>query len=146
MIVLIAVTEKVVMLTDQFNTRQISGRQSIFARVDAPTEVKPVVEIVGAYSTLDLCNRARAAHFASHPQCRYLQKICRLDIDTLEPQPAKCIDCGIPTNGGVVFCPVCQKRRWDMANGLDPRGGEGDPHPVTQTTFGPSSELRNVGA
>lgn len=146
MIVLIAITEKLVMITDQFNPHAITGRQGIFARHDAPTEIKPTIEIVGAYSTLDLCNLARQAHFASHPQCKYQQKVCHLDGAIEMPQPSVCIKCGIETSGGVVFCARCQQKHYQECNGLDPRSGEGDLVPMVKVATGGPNAIQRDGS
>lgn len=139
--------EKQVVITDSFNPNQISGRQSIFARVSAPTETKLDVEIVGVYKNLSDANNARARHANGHPGRRYLQKVCTLnDQPVAPPEPPKCIMCGTPIGPIGSFCPPCQKEHYAACNGLDPRGGEGDLVPVIQSNFGPTSTLLNSGA
>lgn len=152
MIILIAVTEKHVVITDNFNPNPITGRQSIFNKVQAPTEMKAEIEIVGVYSKLETAGEARAAHAAAHPGRRYIQKVAQLDSHMPAPVPeAVCVRCrneGRHTPIGPVgsFCPPCQKKHYDECNNLDPRGGEGDVVPVRQTTFGWQSTLMNTGA
>lgn len=143
MIVLLAIQEKVVAITDQFNPNPISGKQSIFNRVSAPTETKLDVEIIGVYSNLDMAMAARQHHAQGHPGRRYLQKVCQLDdnMPGPPPEPPKCITCG--TQIGMVgsFCPPCQKAHFEKSVGLDPRGGEGDLVPARRTGFGGQSTL-----
>lgn len=152
MIVLIAVMEKQVVITDSFNPNPVTGRQSIFSRVSAPTEAKVDVEIIGVYAKLDDANNARARHAQGHPGRRYLQKVCTLNdqpVGALEPP--KCIKCraeGRDTPIGPIgsFCAPCQQKHYQECVGLDPRGGQGDLVPVIQTTVGPQTVLLNQGA
>lgn len=135
MIVLIAVTEKQVVITDTFNAAPITGRNSIFARVNAPTEARLDVEIVAVCSTLEAAALARAAHAASHPGRRYLQKVARLDEHVEAASPAVCIRCAVPT-GGPSYCGPCQKAFFEECRQADPLAGAPDPVPVVQATAG----------
>lgn len=121
MIVLIAVAEKQVVITDQLSTTPITGRQAIFARVQAPTETKLDVEIVGVYSDLELAATARAAHAKRRPGYRYVQKVAALDDGTGpdEEVEAACIMCGTPT-GGPSYCPPCRQEHWARQRAADP--------------------------
>ena len=121
MIVLIAIQEKTVVITDNLATAPISGRQSIFARVNpANTEQRLDVEIVGVYSNLEITAQARSAHAASHPGRRDHQKVAHLD-DHLPapPEPARCVYCGTET-GGLSYCPSCQQEHWRRQREQDP--------------------------
>jgi hypothetical protein len=131
-IVLIAVTKKQVVITDQFATAPISGRQAIFARVaaNAPTQTDYDIEIVGVYSDLDLCAGARAAHALAHPNRKYHQKVARLDDLAEPPAPSTCIRCSTPTQGGTSYCPPCQQLLWAESRAADPLNGAGDDVPL----------------
>lgn len=144
MIVLLAVFEKQV-ISEAFATSPISGRHAIFARVQAPTEMKLDCEIVGVFSNLDMCNAAREVYAREHPGRRYLQKVCRLDnAPTVLPE-AHCLGCGMVLNDGRSFCPPCSDAHNKAARELDPRGGEGDLVPLVRTSHGPESVIRNTG-
>lgn len=137
MIVLIAVMEKQVAITDAFNPNAIKGRQSIF--VTAPTEMKASVEIVGVYSTLETAIRARTHHAAAHPGRRYVQKVATLDDNDKWSQslePPRCIKCGVLIGPIGSFCPACQRLHFAECNGNDPRAGEGDPTPLVKVRSG----------
>lgn len=145
-IVLIAVMERQVVITDNFNPTAITGRQSIFNRVSAPTEMKMDVEIVGVYSKLEDANNARARHAQGHPGRRYLQKVCQLNDERVQPlEPPKCIKCGVPIGPIGSFCPPCQKQHYAECVGADPRGGEPDVVPLVKATVGPTTVLLNQG-
>lgn len=131
MIVLIAVTEKQVVITDSLNPNPITGRQSIFNRVSAPTEAKVDVEIVGVYSNLDVANAARAGHASAHPGRRYIQKVAVLDGNIPQPVESRCIRCGVETPG-LSFCGPCQKAHWAEQRDADPLGGGPDPATVVR--------------
>lgn len=119
MIVVVAVTEKQVVINDQFNTAPVTGRLGIFSRVAAPTEIKPVIEIVGVYSNLDEATAGRARHFAGHPQCRYVQKVCQLDERQPDPVPVVCILCGQDSQG-LSYCAPCNAERARALRESDP--------------------------
>lgn len=140
MIVLIAVAEKQVVITDQFNPAPITGRQAIFAKVSAQTETRLDAEVVGVYSDLDLANRARASHMAAHPGRRYIQKVATLDDAVPEPPESKCIMCGTSTPG-VSYCPPCQKKHWERLREADPLAGAGDDVPVIPAGAGPDTRF-----
>ena len=143
MIVLIAVTEKQVVITDTLNATPITGRQSIFNRVAAPTEARFDVEIVGVYSNLDVTNQARAAHASAHPGRKYIQKVAALDDNIPEPVVAKCIRCGVET-GGLSYCAPCQKAHWAEQREADPLGAAPDPVPVIPAAAGPDTRFVNA--
>lgn len=144
MIVLLAIQEKTVAITDAFNPTPITGKQSIFNRQAMPTEQRLDVEIIGVYSKMETAQLAREGHAKSHPGRRYLQKVAQLDGNMPGPpvQP-KCITCGTPIGLVGSFCPPCQKAHFDKCNGLDPRGGEGDLVPVRRTNVGYQSTILN---
>lgn len=133
MIVLIAVTEKQVVITDQFNTAQITGKNSIFNKVTLPTTTAYDIEIVGIYTSLEIASTAREAHTRAHPGRKYIQKVAQLNdgLDTTPPEPPKCITCGTPT-AGLSFCGPCQKAHWEHCNDLDPLNGAGDNVPMVK--------------
>ena len=129
MIVLVAVTEKQVVISDTLNPTPITGRQSIFAKVSQPTEARVDVEIVGVYTNLDVANQARTAHAASHPGRRYIQKVANLDDHIPAPVESRCIRCGTVTPG-LSYCGPCQKDHWAEQRAADPLGGAPDPATV----------------
>lgn len=142
MIVLIAVTEKQVIITDQFNTQPIQGRMGIFQKVNAPTEMKLDIEIVGVYTEHDKAVLAGQTHAASHPGRRYITKVCRVDDAIPEPAaPLPCIKCGGTSTPGQSFCPKCQQvhLRECAATDMQPDA----PNPSHQATVGPQSILLN---
>lgn len=137
MIVLIAITEKQVVITDQYNTAPITGRQAIFARVQAPTEMRADFEIVGVYSDLERAQSAREAHAAAHPGRKYKQKVCSLDDATDTSLPAeepKCIRCGGVPSPGMSYCWACvEAHNREIADRDDDPATA--PEPVRRTTF-----------
>lgn len=146
MIVLIAVMEKQVVITDNFNPAEITGRQSIFNRSSAHTELKMEVEIVGAYTRLEDTNNARAHHMATHPGRRYVQKVCHLDDKLPGPvEPPTCIKCGVPIGPVGSFCGACQQQHYRECMDLDPRHGEGDITPLVKVNRGGPNAIAHDG-
>lgn len=134
MIVLVAVQEKHVAITDSLNPNPISGRQAIFAKVNAPTEVRYDIEIVGVYSNLETAARARELHAKTHPSRKYIQKIATLDDALPEPTVARCVRCDVETSGPS-FCPACQTKHWAELRAADPDLPT-EPEPPRKATAG----------
>lgn len=135
MIVLIAVSEKQVPITDNLNPTPISGRQAIFARVNTPTETGYDIQIVGAYTDLDTVAKARELYAKDHPGRKYIQKVCQLNDNLPEPVVARCVKCQVET-GGPSLCPGCQQIHWAELRAQDPLGGKGDEVPLIMATAG----------
>ena len=145
MIVLIAVAEKQVPITDTFNPNPIAGRQSIFNRVSVATETGYSIEIVGAFSNLDMANQSRADHAKDHPGRKYIQKVCKLDDlqAMLPPEPTICVRCRKEIPGPESYCPPCQQQQWrDQANN-DPMHATA-PDPIIRTTMGQDAMIDNT--
>lgn len=143
MIVLLAMSEKQVVISDQFNPTPITGRQSIFARVNAQTEARLAVEIVGIFSSLDTAAMMRERHFKTHPQCKYVQKVAGLDEGIDEKgEEVGCIGCGVAVSGSS-RCPKCQKEFFEQCREVDPLAGKGDEVAVVRTSVG---QFSHVGA
>lgn len=142
MIVLLAVTEKQVVLTDNLATAPIAGRASIFNRVTAPTETRFDIEIVGAYTNLDTCARARELHAQTHPHRRYIQKVCALDDNLDPPNPDHpCVRCGTNLTGPTVFCQPCTEAHAKELRDADPDLPT-EPEPVRMATAGMETRFR----
>lgn len=107
MIIVVAISEKHVPITDTLNAQPITGRHAIFAKVATATEIKPEIEIVGVYSTLELAAKGRELHAAAHPGRRYVQKVAQLDDLGSPPEPTRCIMCHVETNG-LSYCDACR--------------------------------------
>ena len=140
MIILIAVTEKQVVITDSLNPTPISGRQAIFARVNAPTQTGYDISIVGVYSTLETAAKARELHAKDHPGRKYIQKVAELDDNLPEPIVSRCIRCNVETPG-LSYCPKCQKEHWAELRANDPEFPTEAEAPI-RTTFGPGQMLK----
>jgi hypothetical protein len=131
MIVLVAVSERQVPISDTFNPEPLStnGPQGIFAKVAAPTETRAAVEIVGLYSDLERAARGRDAHAKAHPGRRYVQKVAHLDDGAVtDSAPQVCIDCGTPCPS--TRCGSCQRAFFAACRDADPLGGAPDPDTV----------------
>lgn len=142
-IVLIAVTEKQVVITDSFNTQPITGRNAIFQRVNRPTETAYDIEIVGAYTNHDMAVIAGEAHAKTHPGRKYVTKVCVLDGDIPKPpEPSPCIRCQGVATPGQSFCPKCQQVHLQECAALDTMPNA--PNPTVQATAGPMTVLLNA--
>jgi hypothetical protein len=144
MIVLIAVTEKQVPITDTFNPNPITGKMGIFNRVAVETETAYTVEIVGAYSTLELAGEARAAHAHAHPGRKYIQKVCKLDPAAAAKDPVVCVRCRQQTPGPESFCPRCISEQAREMRDRDVLGNYETADPVIQTDFAQHTTIKAV--
>jgi hypothetical protein len=142
-IILIAVQEKQVAITDQFATTPITGRQSIFARVSAPTQTGYLIEIVGVYTDLDSASTARANHAKKHVGRRYVQKVAQLNDGTVTQDVNHCITCNAVIGEVGSFCGPCRQAHYEESRQLDEMGGAPDPVPLIPATVGPGAIFRN---
>jgi hypothetical protein len=115
----------------------------IFQKVQAPTETRVDVEIVGIYSEHEKAVLAGQAHAAAHPGRRYVTKVCRLDDDIPEiADPLPCIKCGGIATVGQSFCPKCQQVHLKECAATDMQPDAPNPRP--QATVGPQTVLLNA--
>lgn len=122
MIVVVAVTERQVIINDAFNPAPLQGGPlSIFNKKPTHTETRLDVQVVGTYTSLIDADEAERRWLATHPGCRIEKQQVKANLlpgDAEPPAPTTCIGCGAVC--ATTRCPPCQQAFIDSCRQQDP--------------------------